>query len=318
MPPFSVMDKAGALNDDPFVEPAFLAGLEAAGYLQRLDTSEARITSRYQHALTKMKFAAHSEEFLTRMGVRKVHRSTVQFFNEEPVSDPFVHVLVGSLPSSRQSLITPRGCETSGWTPIECEDEADGTIHFTMSHPGFWPVTVVFDCNQQDVGREDKYAGIRGAADSDSEDPESYLSGRTARASGYASSAYAGYGAGTSISRARSSSRRRDSAGFYTGGMGGSQYGGSASGGAGRRQDSYRSAADSSSSSSDDGHGNGYGRTSGAGASGRRSSYARSSGGMGSRRGSMSAADIDDMASGGGHGGLGRSASRSSMRSNRY
>lgn len=48
------------------------------GFVQRLDTSEARITARYQHALTKMKFAAHSEEFLTRAGVRKVHRSTVQ------------------------------------------------------------------------------------------------------------------------------------------------------------------------------------------------------------------------------------------------
>lgn len=47
--------------------------------LQRLDTSEARITARYQHALTKMKFAAHSEEFLGRAGVRKVHRSTVQY-----------------------------------------------------------------------------------------------------------------------------------------------------------------------------------------------------------------------------------------------
>lgn len=315
MAPFSVIDKPGALNDDPFTEPAFLAGLEAAGYLQRLDTSEARITARYQHALTKMKFASHSEEFLTRMGVRKVHRSTVQFFNEEPVSDPFVHVLVGSLPSSRQSLITPRGCETSGWTPIECPDEADGTIHFTMSHPGFWPVTVVFDCNQQDVGREDKYAGIRGTADSDSEDPESYLSNRTARAGGYASSTYAGYGAGTSASGARSSSRRRDSAGFYTGGMGGSQYGGSASGGAGRR-DSYRSAAaaESSSSESDAGY-RGYSGTGRSGAGG--SSYGRrNTGGMGSRRGSMSAADIDNMASG--RGGLSRSASRSSMRSNRY
>ena len=58
--------------------PKFLAGLEAAGYLQRLDTSEARITARYQHALSKMSFASHSEEFLTRAGVRKVHRSTVQ------------------------------------------------------------------------------------------------------------------------------------------------------------------------------------------------------------------------------------------------
>ncbi|GAA5978481.1 hypothetical protein JCM10908_004372 [Rhodotorula pacifica] len=329
------MTGPAALNDDPFVEPAFLAGLEAAGYLQRLDTSEARITARYQHALTKMKFAAHSEEFLGRAGVKKVHRSTVQFFNEDPVADPFVHVLVGSLPPSRQELITPRGCETTGWTPIECPDEADGTIHFTMSHPGFWPVTVVFDCNS-DVTTEDKYSGIRAADDSESDDAEGYLPGmRSSRsARGYSSSAYGGYGAGASSSRARSSSRgRRDAAGFYTGGMGGSQYGGdsdaygsgargdgySSSRGGAARQNSYMSGSgrrgglsgmDDSISASDSEadlpprRGSMYGGAGGS-ASGRRNSYA------GSRRGSMSAGDIN---AGLGGMSLSRSASRSSMR----
>lgn len=50
-----------------------------------------------------MRFAAHSEEFLTRAGVRKVHGSTVQFFNETPVSDPFVHVMVAIPPSQTQT-----------------------------------------------------------------------------------------------------------------------------------------------------------------------------------------------------------------------
>ncbi|KAI5477496.1 hypothetical protein MNV49_006342 [Pseudohyphozyma bogoriensis] len=155
-------------NNDPFSEPLFLEGLEAAGYLQRLDTSEDRITARYQHGLEKMNFAAHSEEFLTRSGVHKVHGSTVQFFNEDPVSDPFVHVLVGSLPPSRQALVTPSGLGTSGWTPINSPDEAHGTLHFTVSHSGFWPVTVVFDSNPtpEMIRQENRFA----AADSDSED----------------------------------------------------------------------------------------------------------------------------------------------------
>ncbi|KAI5479637.1 hypothetical protein MNV49_003147 [Pseudohyphozyma bogoriensis] len=154
--------------DSPFNAPEFLEGLEAAGYLQRLDTSEERITTRYQHALQKMQFAAHSEEFLTRSGVHKVHSSTVQFFNEDPVSDPFVHVLVGSLPPSKQALVTPDGLPTSGWTPINSPDEAHGTIHFTVSHSGFWPVTVVFDSNPSPdmIRAEDRYF----EADSDSED----------------------------------------------------------------------------------------------------------------------------------------------------
>ncbi|GAA5862289.1 hypothetical protein JCM3774_004852 [Rhodotorula dairenensis] len=274
---------SNALNDDPFVEPAFLAGLEAAGYLQRLDTSEARITARYQHALTKMKFAAHSEEFLGRAGVRKVHRSTVQFFNEDPVADPFVHVLVGSLPPSRQELVTPRGCETSGWTPIECPDEADGTIHFTMSHPGFWPVTVVFDCNQ-DVAKEDRYAGTEESDEGYLSDERDTYPSRSTRGRAYSSSSYGGgYGAGRSSSRARSTSRgRRDSAGFYSAGMGGSQYDSSDyyGGGASRRSASRRrsmSAMSSSSSGSDSD-----------GLSGRYAS--------GSRRGSLSARQIDALA----------------------
>ncbi|GAA6027009.1 hypothetical protein JCM8097_006036 [Rhodosporidiobolus ruineniae] len=191
------------VNDDPFAAPNFLAGLEAAGYLQRLDTSEKRITERYQHALAKMQFAAHSEEFLTRAGVRKVHRSTVQFFNENPVSDPFVHVMVGSLPPSAQAFVEPRGCLESVWTPIRSPDEADDTIHFTVSHDGFWPLTVVFDVNQADLFREDKYAGLddNGDSASSSEDDlpgsgagRAPSSRRSTRQRGMASSASQGYG----------------------------------------------------------------------------------------------------------------------------
>ncbi|GAA5929018.1 hypothetical protein JCM1841_005611 [Sporobolomyces salmonicolor] len=167
------------LNDNPFVAPDFLVGLEAAGYLQ-------------------MQFAADSEEFLARAGVKKVHRSTFQFFNEDPAPmDPFVHVMVGFLPPSRQALVTPRGCETSGWTPTGSPDEADGTIHFTLNHPGivvgavvafrspawqqpplqrFWPITVVFDCNQSDLAKEAKYASLHAANDNSDSDPEAYLS----------------------------------------------------------------------------------------------------------------------------------------------
>ncbi|GAA5868293.1 hypothetical protein JCM1840_005627 [Sporobolomyces johnsonii] len=320
------------LNDNPFAAPDFLAGLEAAGYLQRLDTSEARITARYQHALAKMQFAAHSEEFLTRAGVKKVHRSTVQFFSEEPTPmDPFVHVMVGSLPPSRQALVTPRGCETSGWTPIGSPDEADGTIHFTVSYPGFWPITVVFDCNQSDLPKEDKYASLRAAHDDSDSDPEAYLS------------------LGTSSGRYAQSGSRRQGFGGLSSSAGGT-YGydagaGRSSGRAGRSGSRY-AADNSSSSGSDSGDddataggagtygsirrgsiysaaGNGYGRSGGGGGG----DYGRSGGGGGgaagrssraSRRGTAaSAADIGDI---GGIGdgmtamSLGRSASRSGMR----
>ncbi|GAA5868504.1 hypothetical protein JCM8547_006293 [Rhodosporidiobolus lusitaniae] len=299
------------VNPDPFAHPDFLAALEAAGYLQRLDTSEKRITERYQHALSKMQFAAHSEEFLTRAGVKKVHRSTVQFFNEDPVADPFVHVQVGTLPPSKQGFAEPRGCTESIWTPIRSSQEAEGTRHFTVSFEGFWPVTVVFDINQSQT--EDKYSGIRYDDESDS-DPEQYLgpsrSRRTGGMSGtqYASSSYGGMGGagGTSSSRYGRGSSRRNS---YAAGAG-----------------------DESSSSGSDGEGGlGYGNGRGTGGS----FYTRSTGGMGgaasssrsagrssSRRASMSAGDIDaalgQMAtSGGGGGGMGRSASRAS-RASRY
>ncbi|BGP13951.1 hypothetical protein JCM10213v2_001889 [Rhodosporidiobolus nylandii] len=329
------------LNDNPFESPDFLAGLEAAGYLQRLDTSEARITARYQHALSKMQFAAHSEEFLTRAGVKKVHRSTVQFFNEIPVSDPFVHVMVGSLPPARQALVTPRGCETSGWTPIGSPDEADGTVHFTVSHPGFWPVTVVFDVNQSDLAKEDKYASIRAADDNSDSDPEAYLS--------------LGAGGGSSSRRAASRSRGMSSSQGYGngGGAGGSSsyysMGNADRSGAGRsRSGSYSGAGryggspqpltplslaassnllgggramDDSASESDDSD-DGAGYTAGRGGSNYAgSSYGagRSASGMGgasssrraaSRRGTgMSAADVDAAMAAMS---LGRSASRAS------
>ncbi|BGP46047.1 hypothetical protein JCM10450v2_001887 [Rhodotorula kratochvilovae] len=285
-----------ALNDDPFSEPAFLAGLEAAGYLQRLDTSEARITARYQHALSKMQFAAHSEEFLGRAGVKKVHRSTVQFFSEDPTPmDPFVHVMVGSLPPARQALVTPRGGETSGWTPIGSPDEADGTIHFTVSHPGFWPVTVVFDCNQQDLGREDKYAAIRAGDDESDSDPEAYLAG-SSRRGGMSSSAYGRSGAGGSgtYDSGRGSGRRSsayadrgDGAGDYASGS----YSRSAarSGRGASRSNSY--ADEASDSESDDGAAGDYGRGGGSGM--RGSGAGRSASRAGSRRGSMSARELD-------------------------
>ncbi|GAA5926915.1 hypothetical protein JCM10213_005523, partial [Rhodosporidiobolus nylandii] len=282
----------------------------------RLDTSEARITARYQHALSKMHFAAHSEEFLTRAGVKKVHRSTVQFFNETPVSDPFVHVMVGSLPPARQALVTPRGCETSGWTPIGSPDEADGTVHFTVSHPGFWPVTVVFDRNQSDLAKEDKYASIRAADDNSDSDPEAYLS--------------LGAGGGSSSRRAASRSRGMPSSQGYGngGGAGGSSsyysmgnagrsrsgsYSAGRYGGAGAMDDD---ASDSGGSDSDGGAG--YGRTSGLGgaSSSRRAASRRGTG--------MSAADVDaamaamsmgrSASRASNAGGMGRSSSRAASR----
>ncbi|GAA6052782.1 hypothetical protein JCM3770_003546 [Rhodotorula araucariae] len=320
------------VNDDPFSEPAFLAGLEAAGYLQRLDTSEARITARYQHALSKMQFALHSEEFLTRAGVKKVHRSTVQFFSEEPTPmDPFIHVLVGSLPPARQALVTPRGCETSGWTPIGSPDEADGTVHFTVSHPGFWPVTVVFDCNQQDIGREDKFAAIGDDFDeSDESDPEGYPLGSSRRGR-INSSPYASYGAARSDGYVSGASRsstydsgrgtpRRPSifadSATAAGGYASGSYARSAgrSGRAPSRGNSYASYGDSASDSEDDDDApEDDGRYSGRyGASGSGAGYGGySNSTAGSRRGSMSAADIDSAMQ---EMSLSRSNSRASMR----
>ncbi|GAA5868457.1 hypothetical protein JCM8547_006281 [Rhodosporidiobolus lusitaniae] len=285
---------APALNDSPFAAPDFLAGLEAAGYLQNLDVSEARITARYQHALAKMQFASHSEEFLTRAGVKKVHRSTVQFFNEDTatgaVSDPFVHVMVGSLPPSAHAFAEPRGCIESSWTPIRSPNEADGTIHFTMNVTGFWPVTVVFDVNQSNAAAEDKYSSIRYAGESDS-DPEDYLGGsayRSRRSGGmsgsqYASSSYGGMGG--------------------AGGASSSRYGRGSS-----RRNSYAAGAgdESSSSGSDSDGGAAYASGRGGG-----STYSRS------RRGSLSAGmagmNMNSASAGAGSSGMARSSSRAGM-----
>ncbi|ORY55338.1 hypothetical protein BCR35DRAFT_335632 [Leucosporidium creatinivorum] len=277
MPAFQV-------EPNPFEEPAFLEGLEAAGYLQRLDTSEARITARYQHALNKMQFAAHSEEFLTRAGVRKVHGSTVQFFNEDPVSDPFVHVMVGSLPSNRQALVTPHQLATSGWTPIGSPDEADGTMHFTVSHPGFWPITVVFDSNPSDMGREDRFAlADEGYVSSDSQahlrsargSSRRRRSSRSRRAAAYDSSS------GSEDEEDAGGFRRAASAGGYRSGRddyaGGSGGGRASRAGSQRRMSSY--ASDDAGYSSAARGGAGYGSTgdyAGAGIP-RSSSRARSS-----------------------------------------
>ncbi|GJN88529.1 hypothetical protein Rhopal_001495-T1 [Rhodotorula paludigena] len=310
-----------ALNDDPFVEPAFLAGLEAAGYLQRLDTSEARITARYQHALTKMQFASHSEEFLTRAGVKKVHRSTVQFFSEDPTPhDPFVHVMVGSLPPSRQSLVTPRGCETSGWTPIGSPDEADGTIHFTVSHPGFWPVTVVFDANSNDLGREDNYASIRAQDDESDSDPEAYLgavsSGRGRRGSYAGRGSYGGEGTsygGAGSAYGRSSSRRRTS-GYDSGAGDYDGYDSRGAGGSGRRASSRSRAYDAYDDDAAASDADVYNSRSAYGGTGTGRSRRNS---MASRRGSMSGAGLDEamerMSMGGGR--ASRASRRDSYRS---
>lgn len=147
----------------PLSSPDFNAGLEAAGYLQvspvvryvtsrrrretdsfrtrtaqKLDTSEERITARFQHGLEKANFAAHSEEFCGQQGVRKVHRSVVQFFHEEPTPmDPFVHVIVGTLPPPEAATVTPIGSRAeSHWVPIQSKYEAEGTMHFTVSIKG--------------------------------------------------------------------------------------------------------------------------------------------------------------------------------------
>ncbi|GAA6061609.1 hypothetical protein JCM10212_000917 [Sporobolomyces blumeae] len=181
------------INDNPFANLDFNAGLEAAGYLQKLDVSEERITARFQHGLEKAAFAAHSEEFCGQQGVRKVHRSVVQFFHEDPTPmDPFVHVIVGTLPPPEQAIVTPRGGKQSTWTPIGSDQEAPGTAHFTVSIKGFWPITVVFDSNQANAAREDRYRRINPDDDSES-DPEAYLDNgasysrrsRSGRASGY-------------------------------------------------------------------------------------------------------------------------------------
>lgn len=132
--------------------PDFLAGLEAAGYLQRLDTSETRITARFQHSLTKMNYASLSMAFLEQAGVRAVHRSVVQFFNEEPTSDPYVHVMVGALPAPVPAKISG----VASWIPIQSDDEAPGTSHWTVNVDGFWPLTVVYDVNQSHLFHEDR------------------------------------------------------------------------------------------------------------------------------------------------------------------
>jgi hypothetical protein len=134
----------------PF-SPDFLGGLEAAGYLQRLDVSESRITARFQHGLAKMNYPSLSEAFTRQAGIKTVHRSTVQFFNEAPISDPYVHVMVGALPAP-VPFSPSRDVE---WVAIQSNTEAEGTSHWTLSVKGFWPLTVVFDVNQSHLFRED-------------------------------------------------------------------------------------------------------------------------------------------------------------------
>ncbi|KAM0792482.1 hypothetical protein ACM66B_005155 [Microbotryomycetes sp. NB124-2] len=291
-----------------FESSRFLEALEAAGYLQRLDTSEERITARYQHALTKMQFASHSEAFVNQAGIRRVHGSTVQFFNEDPVSDPFVHICCSHLPPNKQIIVTPVGQPSSGWTPIGSPDEADGTAHYTVSYPGFWPITVVFDTNPQHLSHEDEFralddvsdddqdayirsarsstkangrsasrsrggAGARASYDysdssSDSEDDAGTAYGRSAGGYGYSSGA-GGTGAGRSSSRRRTASRSRIAA-----------YGASDNEGTG-----YRSGAGYGNDSESDAM-DGYGRSSsysagGGGSRARASSRARSASGLG-------------------------------------
>ncbi|GAA5830722.1 hypothetical protein JCM3766R1_003403 [Sporobolomyces carnicolor] len=170
------------LNPRPFATTGFTRGLEALGYREPFDTSEAKGTERYQHGLEEAHFAAHSEEFCRQQGVRKVHRSVVRFFLQVPTRiDPFVHILVDTLPPRDSVTVTPlRSRVGSTWVPIGSKYEAEGTIHFTVSIRGFFPITVVFDSNQNDLAEEDRYPRITPDDNSDS-DPEEYLdSGRGA------------------------------------------------------------------------------------------------------------------------------------------
>jgi len=51
--------------------------------------------------------------------------------------DPFVHVIVGTLPPSEEAIVQPIGSNIeSSWVPINSRNEADGTIHFTVSIKG--------------------------------------------------------------------------------------------------------------------------------------------------------------------------------------
>ncbi|GAA5847513.1 hypothetical protein JCM3766R1_005336 [Sporobolomyces carnicolor] len=276
------------LNPNPFANPDFNAGLEAAGYLQKLDTSEERITARFQHGLEKANFAAHSEEFCGQQGVRKVHRSVVQFFHEEPTPmDPFVHVIVGTLPPPEAATVTPIGSRAeSHWVPIQSKYEAEGTMHFTVSIKGFWPITVVFDSNQNDLAREDRYARINPDDDSES-DAEAYLDG----------AARGAYGRGGAVSRARRSSYSNRASGY-----GGVMRSSSRSS---RRRGAYDDDDDEQDedefSSEEEDLDAAPPRRRGGGGGSRRGSIARSS-----RRGSISRG-IEDMS-------LARSSSRASMR----
>ena len=211
-----------------FESSRFLEALEAAGYLQRLDTSEERITARYQHALSKMQFAAHSEAFVNQSSIRRVHGSTVQFFNEDPVSDPFVHICTSHLPPNKQVLVTPVGSATSGWTPIGSPDEADGTMHFTVSYPGFWPITVVFDTNPQHLAHEDDFRGL--ADESESDDQDAYIRSARSSKTNRARSSSRGAARGASYNDYSDSESSTDDDGYATGRSGTGRF---AAGGAG-------------------------------------------------------------------------------------
>lgn len=51
--------------------------------------------------------------------------------------DPFVHVIVGTLPPREEAIVAPIGSKyDSHWVPINSRIEAPGTMHFAVSIAG--------------------------------------------------------------------------------------------------------------------------------------------------------------------------------------
>lgn len=112
---------------------------------------EDALTRRYQNMLGHYtKFAYHSEDFLIKNGVNALpNESVVQFFCEEPVSLPYIHISMPKLPLDQGMVITNRegdALRSSVWTPLRDPDEVAGTIHWIITGlRGIWPIFVVHD-----------------------------------------------------------------------------------------------------------------------------------------------------------------------------
>lgn len=204
---------------------------------------------------------------------------------------------------------------TSGWTPIGSPDEADGTMHFTVSHPGFWPITVVFDSNPSDMGREDKVSCCSSCLQLHEVADHSFLllEQYALADEGYVSDE-AQLRSARGSSRRRRSSRSRRAAAYDSSSDSGEDDGYASAAGGYRRSASaggYRSGRD------DYAGGSGGGRASRAGSQRRMSSYASDDAGYSSAaRGGAGYGSTADYA---GAGGIARSSSRArSSRSARY